>query len=441
MVRKIILSLTASAIVFANNCENPGNNIDDLLACAKSELLSKNPQANVYIESISIPKNPNDPQYYDFLSAKYNEAFLKIKSQLALKVAGSLLAKEIATKNDERKMPAELVEKILNEQIEAQRKEHVNTNQPGFFERLMTRIFGEDETDRKLREEREKDVVLKAEKELYSNKFKEQMSKVAREEIAGLIPYENFIVVTDKGETVLGIVAYTSSKSRELARALAGGYKATNTTNENQCKKADEVIKEIGSSDAKINKLGLKYFYNEECQPSLLAFGMDTYSIEDGMTNEYKGSSYSMAQALAEKSLANFVKSSVYTYTNAEKVTEIVQTAYSTVIQSKHSDKKSGGKNSTANSYSKLEEFFSSEAQMSLVGVEVANRWTKEFQNHGVAGVIMYYSPTSIESAREEKREINGLNDFSSKKEVKDKAIEPVKGKVIRSKNIDVEDF
>lgn len=442
MVKKIILSLAASAIVFANDCENPGNDVETLIKCAKSELLAKNPNAKVYIQTISIPKHPNDPQYYDFLSAKYNEAFLRMKSELAMKMSGSLIAKEIAKKSDHSKMPPELIEERLNKEIERQRKlEEAKKEKEGFFDGLMSKFFGGDEKVDLQKPQIDEELRLRAEEVLYSNAFKEEMAKVAREEISGLIPYENFIVVSDNGETELGIVAYTSPKSRELARALAGGYKANTTSNEAQCKNADAVVNALGSSDNKINKLGLKFFYNEACQPSLLAFGMDTYKVEDGMTNEYKNSSYSMAQALAEKTLATFVKSSIYTYTNAEKTTDTVQKAYTTLLKRGGNESATGGKETRSDSYSSLEEFFSSEAQMSLVGVEVADRWTKQFDSYGVAGVIMYYSPTSIEQAKQERKEIKGDLD---KKPLGTKASElPSSGnaKVIRSKNIDVEDF
>ncbi|MBZ7978888.1 hypothetical protein AVBRAN12654_08855 [Campylobacter sp. RM12654] len=442
MVKKIVLSLALSSVVFANTCENPGNDIETLIKCAKSELLEKNPNAKVYIETISIPKHPNDPQYYDFLSAKYNEAFLKIKSNLAMKMAGNLVAKEIAKKNDHSKMPAELVEERLNKEIERQRRlEEAKNEKEGFLDGLMNKFFGSDDKIDLTKPQIDEELRLRAEEVLYSNTFKEEMYKVAREEISGLIPYENFIVVSDNGETELGIVAYTSPKSRELARALAGGYKANATNNEEQCKSADAVVNALGSSDNKINKLGLKFFYNEACQPSLLAFGMDTYKIEDGMTNEYKSSSYSVAQILAEKTLATFVKSSIYTYTNADKTTDTVQKAYTTLIKKGANESATGGKETRSDSYSDLEEFFSSEAQMSLVGVEVADKWTKQFDTHGVAGVIMYYSPTSIEQAKQERKEIKGDLD---KKTLGSKTSEiPSSGnaKVIRSKNIDVDDF
>lgn len=441
MVRKVALSLALSAVVFANTCENPENNIETLIKCAKSELLAKNPNAKVYIETISIPKHPNDPQYYDFLSAKYNEAFLKIKSNLAMKMAGSLVAKEIAKKDDHSKMPAELVEERLNKELERQRRlEEAKNEKEGFLDGLMNKFFGDDKADLQ-KPQIDEELRLRAEEVLYSNTFKEEMYKVAREEISGLIPYENFIVVSDNGETELGIVAYTSPKSRELARALAGGYKAGATSNEEQCKNADAVINALGSSDNKINKLGLKFFYNEACQPSLLAFGMDTYKVEDGMTNEYKNSSYSVAQILAEKTLATFVKSSIYTYTNADKTTETVQTAYKNMITKGANKSATGGKETRSDSYSFLEEFFSSEAQMSLVGVEVADKWTKQFDTHGVAGVIMYYSPTSIEQAKQEKREIKGDLDKKSFGQATSQMPSSGNAKVIRSKNIDVEDF
>lgn len=443
MVKKALLSIVAASSLLAVNCDAPNNNIEDLLSCAKSELLLKNPNAKVYLQTISVPKNQQDPQYYDFLFAKYNEAFLKIKAQLALKVAGELITSEIASKDDKSKMPPELVEEFLNKEIERQKRISENKIENGFFDKLMGKIFSDSEEAPayQLKPEQEKELKIQAKQTLYSNSFKEKMNKVAREEIAGLIPYENFIVVNDNGETEIGIVAYTSAKSRELARALASGYKAKAAKNENACKSADEVVSKIGGSDEKINKLGLTFFYNEECQPSLLAYGMDSYKVEEGMTNEYKNTSYSMAQALAEKALANFVSSSIYTYTNAEKVTENIQTAYKEIVEDNSGKRATGGKQTTANSYSHLEEFFSSNAQMSLVGVEVANKWTKQFDDFGVAGVILYYSPSSVAGAKQERLEIKGNLDNKSKQEAKTKGAKPANANIIRSKNIEVDDF
>lgn len=443
MVKKVLLSLAAASSLLAINCDEPNNNIEDLLSCAKSELLFKNPKAKVYLQTISVPKNSKDPQYYDFLFAKYNEAFLKIKAQLALKVAGELITKEIASKDDQSKVPPELVEGFLNQEIERQKRINENKVENGFFDKLMGKIFSDNEevTAHQLKPEQEKEVRIKAEKILYSNSFKEEMKKVAREEIAGLIPYENFIVVNDNGETEIGIVAYTSAKSRELARALAGGYKAKNTENKNACRSADEVVSKIGGSDEKISKLGLSFFYNEDCQPSLLAFGMDSYKVEEGMINEYKNTSYSMAQALAEKALANFVKSSVYTYTNADKFTNTVQKAYTTLIKKNSNETATGGKATSSNSYSHLEEFFSSESKMSLVGVEVADKWTKQFDEFGVAGVILYYSPSSVAGAKQERLEIKGTLDQKNKPSTSNQSSTKSTKSVIRSKNIEVDDF
>lgn len=444
MVKKVLLSLVVANSLFAINCDAPNDNIEDLLSCSKSELLLKNKEAKVYIQTISVPKSPNDPQYYDFLVAKYNEAFLKIKSQLALKVAGQFMAKEVAKKSDHSKMPPELVEDFLNKELERQKRLNENRKENGFLDKIMSSIFGDDEqmANMSIKPEVEEEIRLKAEQVLYSNEFKETMNKVAREEISGLIPYENFVVVNKNGETEIGIVAYTSPKSRELARALANEYQAKETSKQEQCKSADEVINAIGGSDEKINKLGLSFFYNEACQPSLLAYGMDTYKVEEGMTNEYKSSSYSMAQLLAEKSLANFVKSSVYTYTNADKVTNTVQKAYTTLLKKGGNESATGGKETSSNSYSYLDEFFSSSSQISLVGVEVANKWTKQFDDFGVAGVIVYYSPTSVKDAKKERKEIKG--ELDKKQNIINKAntssSNASKG-VVRSKNIEVDDF
>lgn len=438
MVKKVFLSSFVISSLFAVNCDAPSDDIDDLLNCAKSDLLTINPQAKVYTQTIAVPKNRLDPDYYDFLMAKYNEVFLKIKAELALKVAGNIIVNEIAKKNDKSKMPPELVEDFLNKEIERQKRISENRRENGFLDKIMGSLFSEDDGIKMLKPEQEEEIRLRAEQILYSNEFKETMNKNAREEIAGLIPYENFIVVNKNGETELGIVAYTSSKSRELASALAKGYNATNTKNLTQCKSAKDIIKALETNDNKLNKLGLKFFYNEECQPALLAYGMDTYKIEDGITNDYKNSSYAIARALAEKALANFVKSSVYTYTNAQKVTQNIQKAYTTLLKTSKNENASAGKENLINSYSYLEEFFSSNAKMSLNGVEVADKWSKQFDNYGVAGVIMYYSPTSIENAKKESREIKGelyknKNSNSNSKELKNE--------INRSKNIEIEDF
>lgn len=420
-----------------SNVQKPKKeNILNLLNKAKRELTKKNKEAKVYTANAGVDTTVDDVNYYDFLTSAYNQAVLDLKAQLVLKKSGTVAFSETFSLIDTR-IPDEKLRKQLKEEADKKIQAALAAdNMDGVFgaiNNLIDKAFGNNKTP-----EEKKKIVADVKKQVFNKAFSEGFNKQASDEISGLIPYENFIVTNENGNISVGVLAYTTPRSVALARDLKNGNYSKKTENTEQCKSVEDVVDNL-SDEELLSKFGIKFFYNENCRPSLLAYGLDSYTKTDGMNQDYEKVSVERARGMADKFISNFMSSNVSALINdkkiADKTIEAMMTATSEDGNTNYSNLKKTDSRGKPSIVKQMSQEFSSNSSMDLIGLEDARIWTADNDDYVVVGVIRYYSMDSINDAIKEFSE--PAPEKSSSQKPKQKQNPSVK----RSNNLDVNDF
>lgn len=395
------------------------NSIKKMMEEVRDEIENKAEGRFAYAsDPVQISVSRDDPQYYDHLSAAYNEAFLKLKARLAYEKSGSLTAYAILDElsND---LGDEGIERKLQDEIAAARAKDSFSN--GIFTNILNKIMGS------ISEEKSKEIIHKAEHIKNNSSFKQNVSQSAFDYVEGLIPYENFIVKSSNGYDEVGLVAYVSPKSIELARALKKGYLTQPTNKKEQCKNPNDLAANVKNP---LSKLGLTFFYDDSCQPALMSYAMKNYENSGKFAGRKEQNASQIANMMAKKNIAMFLGASL----SAKQSENQVQNAIERVIKEvKSKDDKvleeRGGVENIYDIYTEYKNHMSESANMSLTGVKTIKSWNKTKGEQGVTGVMLYYSPMSIQQAKSN----------SVKPTIKQAPANTQK--VIRSRNVEVEDF
>lgn len=441
-MKKIMFSILAISALFADtnleyskdkaeqSIQKPKvQNMANLLSKEASKLRAKNKEATVYTSSASVDVSPSDPQYYDYLVSAYNQAILQLKADLALQKAGKIAIQE-SLEFYHKSIPDDLLDKNLKNKVEKRLDELQNSgNISGIFSLIGSVINkivnNKSDNDKKI-------LRAKAEDIIFNKAYKDGFIKQGVSEIAGLVPYENFIITNEKGEVEIGVLAYTTPKSIQLARDLRQGHNSMKTKNQNQCKNPNEIAQSYTDEEL-LNKFGLKYFYNQNCRPSLIAFGMDSFIKEDGMNTDYRNESIQRAKGLADKLISNFLSSNVNAFI---KNTTLRQKIKKELIQASRQDDNTNysiQKDKSNGLIKEMAKNFSSKSQMKLIGLEDLRNWSVDKGDYEVDGVIEYYSMDSIIKMR---------NDFNPPKQTNQQR-DTIKNSpsIKSSNNLEVDDF
>lgn len=423
----------------------------------KKKLKKQGIVGEVYTAKASIDAKPDDPQYYDYLANAYSEALLRLKANVILSKSGSMAAQE-ALSFYQKTVPANKQDKELLSKAQAKMDElQEEANTEAFYAGLIdtaanlvdaaakTYLGAENVTgnlandakkaagvDTKTLSAKEKDTVFK-------KSLSQDVIKQAGDSIAGLIPYENIILTDSKeGEIQIGVLAYTTERSQQLARDLKQGYQSKKTANTAQCKNPDD-ISDSFDNDELLSKFGIKYFYNEECTPSIMSFGFDSFVKQEGLNTDLAIASETRARNRADILISSFLKSDMTAFSKDSTLQEkIIQNAIE--ISKNPSDDFQTTKKSTERTTELtkiMAENFKNYTAMSLKGLEDSRIWEVDDGNRRIVGVIRYYSQDSIDSNTKRFSEPPA----SIKSETTPKNNTKLQGGIKKSSNLEVDDF
>lgn len=418
-----------------NDAQKPKKeNMQKLLNDAEKELKQKAKKngikATVYKQTASIDVGTDDPQYYDYLTSAYNQAILELKAQVALSKAGSVAVKEAYSYYNKTVPDTILQDELKKESDERLTQMQAEQDMDGVFG-IVFGIISKAVQDKP--EAEKKRLEVEVTKDIFNKAYSDGFVKSGFDSIEGLVPYANFIVTKDNGEIEIGVLAYTTEKSIQLARDLKQGRQSKKTENKEQCKDPTEVADAL-SDEELLSTFGLKYFYNENCRPSLLAYGMDSFIKEEGMNADYRKESSERARGMADKFMSNFLNSNVNAFIKDTKVQQkTVQAMMKAARENDVTNYNAPEKKKTNAIIKEMSQEFSSSSSMNLRGIEDVRSWSVDKDDYEVVGVIRYYSRDSIEAANEKFNPKTQTNEKKSNK----KAAPGVK----KSNNLSVDDF
>ena len=434
-MKKILFSLAICAgVAFANPLPvDKPKEVDmlSLLGESRDKIKQKNPMASVYVHSVGVDATPDDAQYYDYLMSAYNQAVLELKAQVILRKVGEVAFRETLDYYN-KTMPEDLRDEKLKAKADSMISEiEKGRNPDGFFAligEVLKKIAGV--------EGKKDDINVKIQEDIFNKAMMEGFTKNSSDEISGLVPVEAIIAINEDGSVELGVVAYTTKNSIQLAKDLRQGHPSKKTSKQEQCIKAENIANKL-SNDELLSSFGIKYFYNENCRPSLLAYGMDSFIGESGMNADYRAESLERARAMADKFISNFLSSNVNAFIKDSKSAQKTKKA---IIDATKKEGKTGYKITKKGPRSaiikEMTKEFSSDSSMQLIGLEDARTWSINRGDYTVVGVARYYSMDSINAAHKEFNPDLQENHENHKENTK-----TYKSKVIRSNNLDVDDF
>ena len=205
-----------------NDAQKPKKeNMQKLLSDAEKELKQKAKKngikATVYKQTASIYVGTDDPQYYDYLTSAYNQAILELKAQVALSKAGSVAVKEAYSYYNKTVPDTILQDELKKESDERLTQMQAEQDMDGVFG-MVFGIISKAVQDKP--EAEKKRLEVEVTKDIFNKAYSDGFVKSGFDSIEGLVPYANFIVTKDNGEIEIGVLAYTTEKSIQLARDL-----------------------------------------------------------------------------------------------------------------------------------------------------------------------------------------------------------------------------
>lgn len=419
-----------------NDAQKPKKeNMQKLLSDAEKELKQKAKKngikATVYQQTASIDVGTDDPQYYDYLTSAYNQAVLELKAQVALSKAGSIAVKE-AYSYYNKTVPDTILQvelkKDADKKLAQMRAEQDMDGVFGIVAGIIAKAIGQDKS-----EAEKKRLEVEVSKSIFGKAYSDGFVKSGFDSIEGLVPYANFIVTKENGEIEIGVLAYTTEKSIQLARDLKQGRQSKKTKNEAQCKDPMDVADSL-SDEELLSTFGLKYFYNENCHPSLLAYGMDSFIKEDGMNADYRKESSERARGMADKFISNFLNSNINAFIKDAKLQQkTVEAMMKAARENDVTNYNAPEKKKTNAIVKEMSQEFTGSSSMNLRGIEDVRNWSVDKDDYEVVGVVRYYSRDSVEAANEKFNPKAEINERKSGK----KATPGVK----KSNNLSVDDF
>jgi hypothetical protein len=258
----------------------------------------------IQIESAMIAAGPDDPESFgDARAAAYEEAMLKAKKlmaeAMALQISASVESTSMFRKGKgKKKKPAG------NNPPEA----------PGMVEKLsmLANSYLDDALNAKgidpsAATASEVEEVAKEVKR--SKEFKSSMSAAARAELAGVFAYKIFEEVSPGKNGHIAVIAMSTPKSRQMAKAMLGSEEAP------QGKAKSSTYSYLdGEGDALIYAFGVRPRTNEHGELCLLAFGQSTAEEDDEFAFE---GAEQFAEAAAKTALRLYAGEAMVTQQDA----------------------------------------------------------------------------------------------------------------------------
>ena len=449
MFKKIFLSSILGCYLFAGiaedveNCKVSNKKLDDILECVREKLSDNTKYPNiisVYDSTQDLPHNESHKDFYDEIDIKFQEAMLEIRASAVAEQGLDILAKSskkvVDNSKNKEAIEASLKEEALEQEEAIKANRRYESLIDGLFRRIQ-QLIDPDVNPKDWTSEQKERAKIEARKALYSSNFTQEITKGNRfpKTIQAVVPLTTIIHTNEQGKSELGVVAYISKRSIALYDALKNNNQVPVPEDKSQCISANDMLKSM-NEESKLTTLGLQYFYNENCQPSLLSYGFSVYDKDPDLEREYKNTAKSEAVTQAEANITEFLGASTTTQEKVTKQSSAVQEALFVAME----DAIDKGELIVKNAEKKIAKSVSKEMKSiaggNTKGMKVVKRWAVDKDDYGVAGAIVYYSVDSIASIDNLKNQINNANVTKVKKPAA-----PVKPSTRGSSNIVVDDF
>lgn len=244
---------------------------------------------------------------------------------------------------------------------------------------------------------------IEQKKTLYKNNLHKSITKRAFSSMQGLVPVQTriFTEETDNGTLVtLGVIAVRSEKTQQFARDISRKQPTLVTGTP---RNLDDLLP--SSPEGYLDEIGLRFSYDEQGRPMLLAYGRSSVAISPGWspsrTFQARQNATDQARALAESSIIEFMNTSIQVdqkdevgAVEEEQLTRLThfEAGNQTDIQDVRQD--------VSEAISTHTRTVRSMAQGDLRGTSVVKRWEQQDENNVVhVGTVVAWTYSQLDNA------------------------------------------
>lgn len=347
---------------------------------------------NVFVwaeESLSILAN--DSNWIEARMRAYSDAVAKARAEIAIELGRKMAVEKVITLVDDQEL-------LTNEDL----KEDHNQKDLNAYERIFDKTLQvtEGKLDNKLKElgispEEYKKASPSKKKDLLRNKTVEKSILEAVEETVGMIPVHSFEVVDKKGETVIRVVV---SKSMERIGAIKAFLRDGKDVSPNPNKKSDKTVGEqvILPAEEMMKLNGVRWVYDQEGYPVIVAFGQATYQDTDSLVVKKvrKNAAVDRANQNASEEISRLLNLT----TSVQRTLKEMADEYQRHEKTDAFDKITSGATFSHDLESIIKEYSSNNTS----GDRAIHQWTYKhpyLKDHYIVGVVRILSPQTSASA------------------------------------------
>ena len=250
----------------------------------------------------SVSLKPTDPQYGDAVVNAFDKAMMKVQERYVMDLFGKISTEKIHKMFSDRSTNAKQIDLPP-------------AASPTFWNKLMFVLDKKlDVETKKLDQElismgvdpnELKTMPKTIKKDLFRDTFIKKTLQQASGEISGLVPVQTTLVRDANGNTVIGVVAVASQKTKQIAKDIALQRKS--------------LVKGRGRDLATLlprspreflSTMGVRLAYDKDGSPAIISYGMASYrpdSGDDYINDELRSEAVANASANADAQIAEMV--------------------------------------------------------------------------------------------------------------------------------------
>ncbi len=250
----------------------------------------------------SVSLKPIDPQYGDAVVNAFDKAMMKVQEKYVTALFGTIATEKIKSLYMDRSTNAKQLDLppasnpnfwskfwfVMNKKLDVQGKK--------LDQELIKMGVSPDQL---------KKATPKIKKDLFRDKFVKNTIQKASGSISGLIPVQTTLIRDDKGNTVIGIVAVASPKTKQIAKDIS--LQRTSLVKG----RGRDISSLLPNSNKEfISTMGVRLIYDKDGSPAILSYGVASYrpdSGDDYINDELRSEAKNAAIANADSQIAEMV--------------------------------------------------------------------------------------------------------------------------------------
>ena len=250
----------------------------------------------------TVSLKPIDPQYGDAVVNAFDKAMMKIQEQYVLDLFGNTVVDKVKSFYSNRSTDAKTLDLPPSQD-------------PGFLGKVLKvldkqlDLMGKKLDSKLIKEGIDPEMLATAtptvKKDLFRDKFLKTTMQKASGSMAGLVPIQTTLIRDSKGNTVIGIVAVASDKTKQIAKDISLRRKS------NVRGRGRDITSLLPKSSKEfLGTMGVRLVYDLDGSPAIVSYGIASYRPDDAddyINSELREEAKAAAKSNADGQIAEMV--------------------------------------------------------------------------------------------------------------------------------------